>query len=85
VGYTLDDAAGECFDKVARMLGGPYPGGQRISEKASKGGKMETLKNGEISKLIRFKRIFLSKDNFEFSFSGMKSQVSFLLKKLAQS
>lgn len=36
LGGTLDDAAGECFDKVARMLGGPYPGGQRISEKALK-------------------------------------------------
>ncbi|HCB51868.1 TPA: hypothetical protein DEP21_04890 [Patescibacteria group bacterium] len=32
----MDDAAGECFDKVSRMLGGPYPGGSRIGEKAEK-------------------------------------------------
>lgn len=82
VGYTLDDAAGECFDKVSRMLGGPYPGWQRIAEKALKGGKMETWKDSEIAELIKFKRIFLSKEGFEFSFSWMKSQVSFLLKQL---
>lgn len=75
VGYTLDDAAGECFDKVARMLWGPYPGGQRISEKALQ---------GKPNSDVEFKRIFLSKENFEFSFSWMKSQVSFLLKKLEE-
>ncbi len=73
VWYTLDDAAGECFDKVARMLWGPYPGGQRISEKA-----LQWKPNSD----VEFKRIFLSKDEFEFSFSWMKSQVSFLLKEL---
>jgi N6-L-threonylcarbamoyladenine synthase len=76
VGYTLDDAAGECFDKVARMLGGPYPWGQRIWEKA-----LQWKPNSD----VEFKRIFLSKENFEFSFSWMKSQVSFLLKKLVTS
>ncbi len=76
VGYTLDDAAGECFDKVARMLGGPYPGWQWISEKALQGNSNNDVK---------FKRIFLSKETFEFSFSWMKSQVSFLLKKLVES
>lgn len=108
VGYTLDDAAGECFDKVARMLWWPYPGGQRISEQALKSRKYqvsriktdeelrewnEKIANNEreVNELqrdewfvddIKFKRIFLSKDNFEFSFSWMKSQVSFLLKEL---
>jgi len=98
VGYTLDDAAGECFDKVARMLGGPYPGGQWIGEKAllsqksirSKAHKVEDqTKKTDFTDLepfdlkdFHFKRIFLSKDNFEFSFSWMKSQVSFLLKQL---
>ena len=75
VGYTLDDAAGECFDKVARMLGGPYPGWQRISEKA-----LQWKPNSA----VEFKRIFLSKEGFEFSFSWMKSQVSFLLKQLTE-
>ena len=73
VGYTLDDAAGECFDKVSRMLGGPYPWWQRIGEKALQ---------GKPNSDVEFKRIFLSKDGFEFSFSWMKSQVSFLLKEL---
>lgn len=71
--YTLDDAAGECFDKVARMLGGPYPGWQWIAEHALKWKPNDDVK---------FNRIFLSKDEFEFSFSWMKSQVSFLLKEL---
>lgn len=75
VWYTLDDAAGECFDKVARMLGGPYPGGQRIWEKALQ---------GKVNADVEFKRIFLSKDEFEFSFSWMKSQVSFFLKQLTE-
>jgi len=98
VGYTLDDAAGECFDKVARMLWGPYPGGQWISEKASlshKAHKVNKVEGQEKEadftdfetldlKDFHFKRIFLSKDGFEFSFSWMKSQVSFLLKKLVE-
>ncbi|HMT01451.1 MAG TPA: tRNA (adenosine(37)-N6)-threonylcarbamoyltransferase complex transferase subunit TsaD [Candidatus Absconditabacterales bacterium] len=70
LGSTLDDAAGESFDKVARMLGGPYPGGKRISDLA-------TL--GKINPEISFKRIFLKSDEFNFSFSGMKAQVHFLL------
>ncbi len=73
VWYTLDDAAGECFDKVARMMWGPYPGWQRISDKA-----LQWKSNSD----LEFKRIFLSKDAFEFSFSWMKSQVSGLLKAL---
>ncbi len=70
LGSTLDDAAGESFDKVARMLGGPYPWGKRISDLA-------TL--WKINPEISFKRIFLKSDEFNFSFSGMKAQVHFLL------
>ena len=73
VGHTLDDAAWECFDKVSRMLWGPYPWGVWISQKAAQ---------WKANPLINFKRIFLSHDKFEFSFSGMKSQVTFLLEKL---
>ena len=58
VWWTLDDAAGECFDKVSRMLWGPYPWGVWISQKAEKWKENE---------LIHFKRIFLSHDKFEFS------------------
>jgi len=73
VWHTLDDAAWECFDKVSRMLWGPYPWGVWISQKAA-----QWKKNPNVN----FKRIFLSHDKFEFSFSWMKSQVTFLLEKL---
>ena len=73
VWHTLDDAAWECFDKVSRMLWGPYPWGVWISQKAAQWKKNPNVK---------FKRIFLSHDKFEFSFSWMKSQVTFLLEKL---
>lgn len=73
IGYTLDDAAWEAFDKVSKMLGGPYPWWPWISSQALKWKSNENF---------QFKRIFLPlKDNhiFEFSFSGMKSQVLQLL------
>ncbi len=62
---TLDDAGGECFDKVARMLWGPYPWGFWIWQQANSWGKSD----------ISFSRIFLDKNVYDFSFSGMKSQV----------
>lgn len=73
LGTTRDDASGECFDKVSRMLWWPYPGGVRISEKASKW-------NPDSG--IIFKRIFLEADKFDFSFSGMKSQVHYFLENM---
>lgn len=65
IGHSIDDAAGECFDKVARMLGGPYPGGPWISKMAQQGNPSESF---------RFSPSYLRKDEFLFSFSGMKSQ-----------
>lgn len=65
LGYTIDDAAGEAFDKVASMLKLPYPGGPSI-EKAAKTGN---------SKAIRFPRTMLEKDSLDFSFSGIKTAV----------
>ena len=73
IGYTLDDAAWEAFDKVSKMLWGPYPWWPWISAQAL------MWKHNE---KFEFKRIFLPlKDNqiFEFSFSWMKSQVLQLL------
>lgn len=70
---TLDDAAGECFDKVARMLWWPYPWWWRISDKANQ---------WKANPDFEFKRIFLSKEEYNFSFSGTKSQASFLLSSL---
>lgn len=87
LGKTLDDAAGECFDKVSRMLEGPYPGWVRIGEMALKHKKrLEEFgfcnKCEPVSSGISFKRIFLGRESFDFSFSWMKSQVSILLKQM---
>ena len=66
MGQTRDDAAGEAFDKVAKILDLGYPGGVRI-EKLSK--------DGDAAK-IRFPRSFLEKETFDFSFSGIKTAVN---------
>lgn len=63
LGGTRDDAAGEAFDKIGRLLNLPYPGGPEI-EKRAKLGKADT---------IRFPRPLLNSDDFDFSFSGLKS------------
>lgn len=64
VGETRDDAAGEAFDKVARMLKLPYPGGPHIDRLAAKG-----------QPTIDFPRAWLEKGSYDFSFSGLKSSV----------
>jgi len=66
MGQTRDDAAGEAFDKVAKMMGLSYPGGPAIEALA---------KNGDPEK-IKFPRSMLKKGNFDFSFSGLKSAVA---------
>jgi len=65
VGQTRDDAAGEAFDKVAKMLGLGYPGGEVIDRLATQGD----------SQNIVFPRPFLDKSTFDFSFSGLKTAV----------
>jgi len=64
IGETRDDAAGEAYDKVARMLELPYPGGPEIDRLA---------KQGEVS--IDFPRAWLEEESYDFSFSGLKSAV----------
>lgn len=64
IGQTRDDAAGEAYDKVARMLDLPYPGGPHIDRLAKEG-----------KKDLEFPRAWLEKDSFDFSFSGLKSAV----------
>ncbi len=71
LGDTRDDAAGEAFDKGARILGLGYPGGPIIEKIAKKG-------NGD---LISFPKAFMEKDNLEFSFSGLKTSLLYLVKK----
>ncbi|QDQ01114.1 tRNA (adenosine(37)-N6)-threonylcarbamoyltransferase complex transferase subunit TsaD [Lysinibacillus fusiformis] len=64
IGETRDDAAGEAYDKVARVLGLPYPGGPRIDQLAHEG-----------EEAVAFPRVWLEEDSYDFSFSGLKSAV----------
>lgn len=74
LGGTLDDAAGESFDKVARMLGiSKYLGGALLSEKAAE------YKSTE--RAVLFPRPMLDRDNYDFSFSGLKTAVKRHLEK----
>ncbi len=73
MGQTLDDAAGEAFDKVAKISGLGYPGGIAI-EKVSREGRADR---------VRFPRAFLSKTSLDFSFSGLKTAVSLFMKRWA--
>lgn len=71
IGGTRDDAAGEAFDKTARILGLPYPGGPAIAEVANK------LTSYEVNKLlIKLPRPMMGEENFDFSFSGLKTAVN---------
>ncbi|MBI3092925.1 MAG: tRNA (adenosine(37)-N6)-threonylcarbamoyltransferase complex transferase subunit TsaD [Candidatus Levybacteria bacterium] len=65
LGGTRDDAAGEAFDKIARLLGLPYPGGPAIEKAAQR---------GNISR-FKFPRPMIDLDDFDFSFSGLKTAV----------
>lgn len=71
LGETLDDAAGEAYDKVAKMLGLGFPGGPQIDKLASEGNP----------DYVKFPRAYLDKEGFEFSFSGIKTSVLYWLKK----
>ncbi|GAA3403041.1 tRNA (adenosine(37)-N6)-threonylcarbamoyltransferase complex transferase subunit TsaD [Paenibacillus hodogayensis] len=64
LGQTRDDAAGEAYDKVARAMGLPYPGGPHVDKLA-----------GEAGEGIVLPRAWLEADSFDFSFSGLKSAV----------
>jgi len=70
IGETRDDAAGECFDKVAKLLNLGYPGGPKISEEAK---KLKTKNYGLI-----LPRPMISHKNYDFSFSGLKTAVLYL-------
>lgn len=81
LGETLDDAVGEAFDKVARMLSLPYPGGPQISllaKNAREKFKEEKLK--ELSSLLP--RPMKGSKDFNFSFSGLKTAVLYTIKKI---
>lgn len=72
LGGTRDDAAGECFDKCARLLGLSYPGGPEISKRAQLGNP----------KSYKLPRPMYGSPNFDFSFSGLKTAVAHLVDQL---
>ena len=74
MGQTRDDAAGEAFDKVARVMGLPYPGGPQIDKLAKEGNPLA----------IDFPQAMKNEENFEFSFSGLKSAVVNYLNSMQQ-
>lgn len=94
IGETHDDAVGEAFDKVARMLGLPYPGGPEISKIAEIWEKYpeQTRKNaekilresasGQHESAFRLPRPMLHSGDFNFSFSGLKTAVLYTIKKI---
>ena len=74
IGSTRDDAAGEAFDKIAKLLGLGYPGGIHIDRLAKEGN----------ARAIAFPRSMLREDNFDFSFSGLKTAVRTYCQKTLQ-
>lgn len=62
IGETRDDAAGEAYDKIGRVIGVPYPGGKHIDDMAQEG-----------EDTFDFPRAMIDEDNYDFSFSGLKS------------
>jgi N6-L-threonylcarbamoyladenine synthase len=79
IGETLDDAVGECFDKVARMLGLPYPGGPEISRLA------KNARGDNQSALVRLPRPMIKSDSCDVSFSGLKTAALYALRDLGGS
>ena len=65
LGESLDDAVGESFDKTAKLMGLPYPGGPHLAMKAEQG----------VTGRFKFPRPMVKKDNLDFSFSGLKTAV----------
>jgi N6-L-threonylcarbamoyladenine synthase len=107
IGQTLDDAVGEAFDKVARMLGLPYPGGPQISKLAEEARNREKEKgtfqgrnfsakkftpssgrrpaeSSQSSLSFSLPRPMLYSKNFDFSFSGLKTAVLYLIRDIGQ-
>jgi N6-L-threonylcarbamoyladenine synthase len=71
LGSTLDDAAGECFDKVGKLIGLPYPGGPEMDRLAAEGN----------AAAYDFPRPLLRESNNDFSFAGLKTSVRYFLQK----
>lgn len=94
IGQTLDDAAGEAFDKVSKILGLGYPGGPAIAEATAEYQNCHPEPLGEGSKIlhcvqndtinIKFPRSMLDRPDFDFSFSGLKTAALYKVKELTE-
>ncbi|OGH69682.1 MAG: tRNA (adenosine(37)-N6)-threonylcarbamoyltransferase complex transferase subunit TsaD [Candidatus Magasanikbacteria bacterium RIFCSPHIGHO2_01_FULL_47_8] len=78
LGETVDDAAGECFDKVAKIMKLPYPGGPSVAQRATK----FKVKNAKLR--IDLPRPMLDSKNYNFSFSGLKTAVLYKVRELGK-
>ncbi|HRY76876.1 MAG TPA: tRNA (adenosine(37)-N6)-threonylcarbamoyltransferase complex transferase subunit TsaD [Candidatus Paceibacterota bacterium] len=80
IGETRDDAVGECFDKTARLLGLPYPGGPAIAAEATK--FQAQPRRQRVGVKIHLPRPMVGSQDFDFSFSGLKTAVLYLVNDL---
>ena len=78
LGQTLDDAVGEAFDKTARLLGLPYPGGPHISKLSEEASRLKTASP------VKLPRPMIHSDNLSFSFSGLKTAVLYAVRAAIQ-
>ena len=78
IGETKDDAVGEAFDKVARMLGLPYPGGPEISRLATQAREQNIISE------YKLPRPMIHSKDFNFSFSGLKTAVLYYIRDLGE-
>lgn len=78
LGSTVDDAVGEAFDKVARMLNLPYPGGPEISKLA------EIARVNNIENKVKLPRPMIHSKDYKFSFSGLKTAVLYTLREIGE-
>jgi N6-L-threonylcarbamoyladenine synthase len=82
LGQTKDDAAGEAFDKVAKLLGFPYPGGPSISAEAEKFNNQRSKIKNVVD--LSFPRPMVNEKGFDFSFSGLKTAVLYKSRQLGE-
>lgn len=85
IGQTRDDAVGEAFDKVARLIGLPYPGGPEISKLAEQLHKIvqtkQKTKRVSSTSIFELPRPMINDVTYDFSFSGLKTAVRYILQK----
>lgn len=82
IGETRDDAAGECFDKVARLLKLGYPGGPAIATAAANFKKSFNFQDPKFK--IKLPRPMINTKDYDFSFSGLKTAVLYLIKEITK-